>query len=56
MSSSKEKINREYLANKVNPLLEKLVVDLLINKPDNSLAYMKQWLDDKGEKIYASDV
>jgi hypothetical protein len=34
---AKEQLNSKYIANKVNPLLEKLVVDLLIHKPDNSV-------------------
>ena len=33
MSSEKEKVNREYLNNYVNPILEKLVYDLLVSKP-----------------------
>lgn len=37
---AKEQLNSQYIANKVNPLLEKLVVDLLIHKPENSVIFL----------------
>ena len=59
--ASKDQLNSQYINEKVNPLLEKLVIDLLIYKPDNSvffsfilfnpisqLEFMKEWLNDKG--------
>lgn len=36
---TKDQINSQYIANKVNPLLEKLVIDLLIHKPENSVYF-----------------
>lgn len=33
--ASKDQLNSQYINEKVNPLLEKLVVDLLIFKPEN---------------------
>ena len=35
--ASKDQINSQYITEKVNPLLEKLVIDLLIHKPENSV-------------------
>ncbi len=32
---AKEKLNREYIDAKVNPIFEKLLVDILISKPDD---------------------
>lgn len=35
--ATKDQINQNYINEKVNPLLEKLVIDLLIHKPENSV-------------------
>lgn len=39
------------LDNQVNPVLEKMVVDILTEKPENLVNYMITWLEDKGKKI-----
>jgi len=62
--ASKDQINSQYINEKVNPILEKLVIDLLIYKPEDSvflfffplkllynykkLDFMTKWLADKG--------
>ena len=48
MEKSKKEIYKEYLANKVNPIFEKLIVDLLHTRPEDVLAFIKDWADDKG--------
>ena len=35
MSDSLEKTNKQFITTKVNPILEKMVVDILIKKPNN---------------------
>jgi len=42
-------VSKAFLAKRVNPILEKLVVDLVIKRPDNVTQYMIQWLHDKGD-------
>lgn len=32
-----EKENEKYIQDKINPILEKLVIDLLLSKPDNAV-------------------
>ena len=34
-TAKKKELNREYINTKVNPIFEKLLIDLLIKKPDN---------------------
>ena len=34
---SKEQENRAYISDKVNPLIEKMLIDLLKEKPQNSV-------------------
>lgn len=43
MSSEKE--NKEYLDISVRPILEKLIPDLLFDKPKDLFGYVKKWLD-----------
>lgn len=42
---------QEYLRSNVTGILEKMTVDLLINKPDNVTQYMIKWLDEKGTDV-----
>lgn len=42
---------QDYLRSNVTGILEKMTVDLLINKPDNVSHYMIQWLDEKGSQV-----
>eukprot|EP01006_Ploeotia_vitrea_P037771 TRINITY_DN66169_c0_g1_i1.p1 TRINITY_DN66169_c0_g1~~TRINITY_DN66169_c0_g1_i1.p1 ORF type:complete len:121 (-),score=10.42 TRINITY_DN66169_c0_g1_i1:1404-1766(-) len=44
-------VSKAFLAKRVNPILEKLVVDLVIKRPENVTGFMVQWLQDKGEQI-----
>lgn len=43
-----EKENRNYINSKIHPIFERLVIDLLLNKPDDPVEYMQEWLKDKG--------
>lgn len=45
---TKEQENRAYISEKVNPLIEKMLFDLLKEKPTNSLEYMIKWLQTDG--------
>jgi cAMP-dependent protein kinase regulator len=42
--------DRNYINQKVNPILERLVIDLLINKPDDVGDFMINWLRERGSK------
>ena len=44
-----EKDNRNYINHKVHPIFEKLVVDLLLTKPDEPVDYIIHWLQTKGQ-------
>lgn len=49
-NSSMEKIKpEEYLKTYVHPILEPLVVDLLIERPNEPLEFIKEWADKKLE-------
>lgn len=54
MSESIEKINRNFIQARVNPILEKMLIDILVHKPEKMVPFMKQWLDENGEK-YSTD-
>ena len=41
MSDSLEKTNKQFISTKVNPILEKMVVDILIKKPNNVVILIK---------------
>lgn len=45
---------KAFLAKKVNPILEKLVVELVMKRPDNVTQFMVNWLQDKGANIEKS--
>lgn len=49
--SSRKELQREYLRKKVNPVVEKMVTELLINMPDDVISFMRQWLDTKGGSV-----
>lgn len=38
---SKEQENRAYISDRVNPLIERMLIDLLKEKPDNSVISFK---------------
>ena len=42
---------REYLKSNVSGLMEKLTLDLLINKPDDVVPYMINWIREKGPQV-----
>ena len=44
----KEQLNREYIANEVNPIVEKLILDLLKEKPSNTV---EKYLNIEGGNI-----
>ena len=43
--------NKKYINTKVHPIFEKLIMDLLLEKPDNVVEYMKKWLDHYGSEV-----
>lgn len=44
---NKEEIYKEYIHTKVDPIIQNLVVDLLLNRPDDVIDFMVTWLNDK---------
>jgi hypothetical protein len=54
MSQSNEKINRNFIQARVNPILEKLLIDILVHKPEKMVPFMMKWLQENGEK-YSTD-
>ena len=48
MNKSKEEIHREYLLNKVNPIFEKLMLELIHHKPEKVVKFMENWINEKG--------
>eukprot|EP00331_Platyophrya_macrostoma_P014159 CAMPEP_0176432356 /NCGR_PEP_ID=MMETSP0127-20121128/15349_1 /TAXON_ID=938130 /ORGANISM="Platyophrya macrostoma, Strain WH" /LENGTH=381 /DNA_ID=CAMNT_0017814519 /DNA_START=25 /DNA_END=1170 /DNA_ORIENTATION=- len=53
MESEKEK--REYIRKNVNPVLERMVVDILVSRPDDLLNFMINWLQSKGPKYISGN-
>jgi len=41
---------KQYLQEKVNPIIEKLVADLLIETPDDVLGFIRKWIDTKSSQ------
>lgn len=37
-------LNQHYIQDKVHPILEKLLMDLLMDKPDDPVDFMRKWL------------
>lgn len=44
-------IYKEYITTKVNPIIEGLVVDLLLNRPDDVISFIEKWLAEKKENF-----
>ena len=42
---------REYLKNNVSGIMEKMTFDLLVNKPDDVVPYMINWIREKGQSV-----
>jgi S-adenosylmethionine:diacylglycerol 3-amino-3-carboxypropyl transferase len=53
MAEKKDKEDklRKYLNEKVNPVFERLIIELLIDTPEDFIEFSLKWLDDKGRKI-----
>lgn len=51
MSSSKNisEERRQEIKQRINHILEPLIVDILIVKPENHIAFMRQWLEARRE-------
>lgn len=41
---------RRYL-NRINPVIERLVVDLLVERPEDFVTFAVNWFQDKGAKM-----
>lgn len=52
--TSPEKNNRNFIHSRVNPILEKMVVDILLQRPEKIVTFMIKWLQENGEK-YSND-
>jgi cAMP-dependent protein kinase regulator len=46
---------QEYIKMKVAPVVEKMTVALMDEKPDNSVRFMIDWLAEHGDKVYAEE-
>lgn len=42
---------QNYLRTRVTGIIEKMTVDLMLNKPDDTVAFMVNWLDQKGSDV-----
>ena len=49
--SIKKKEMVKYL-NLITPVLERLSIDLLLNRPKNFLEYLHKWVDEKAMDLY----
>ena len=49
MSKASIQERKEFLKNRVNPILEVLVADLMKDRPQLVVRYIIDWLNDKGE-------
>ena len=52
--TSPERNNRNYIHSRINPILEKMVVDILLQRPEKMVPFMIKWLQDNGQK-YSND-
>lgn len=41
-----------YLRAKIGPIIEKMTVDLLISRPEDTVQFMVNWLDEKGPSLH----
>eukprot|EP00330_Aristerostoma_sp_ATCC50986_P007031 CAMPEP_0114580948 /NCGR_PEP_ID=MMETSP0125-20121206/5115_1 /TAXON_ID=485358 ORGANISM="Aristerostoma sp., Strain ATCC 50986" /NCGR_SAMPLE_ID=MMETSP0125 /ASSEMBLY_ACC=CAM_ASM_000245 /LENGTH=398 /DNA_ID=CAMNT_0001772783 /DNA_START=60 /DNA_END=1253 /DNA_ORIENTATION=- len=44
-----QQANNQFLQDRVNPILEKMLVDIIAVKPDNVIEFMKSWLEKNGD-------
>lgn len=51
MTEDPDKENRDYINKRLNPILEKIILDILISKPPNVVEFMVKWLKDNGKKV-----
>ena len=42
---------QNYLRTRVTGVIEKMTVDLMLHKPDDTVAFMVNWLDQKGSDV-----
>jgi len=42
--------NKQYLLNRINPLLEPLITDILASKPDDPIPFLIDWLHKRSNK------
>jgi len=47
---SNKELKRKYLQEKVNPIISRLVIDILVSTPDDVIGFMRQWLETKASK------
>ncbi|KRX05579.1 Cyclic nucleotide-binding protein [Pseudocohnilembus persalinus] len=46
-----DQANRQYITNKVHPIYENMLVDLIISKPNDVVGFMQKWLKEKGSQF-----
>ena len=46
---------REYLEEKVSPVVRPMLLDLIKDKPDDALEYMKRWIMTNGRPLPVSE-
>lgn len=51
--NSKQLENQKFLQNNINPLLERLVAELMIKTPEDPVSFMVQWLGGEGSELQA---
>lgn len=49
--SNTEAENKGYIDNRINPIFEKLLMDLVLKKPDSVCDFMIDWLKIQGKDI-----
>ena len=55
MQKESNKENQKYIQDKVHPIFEKLLIDLLVSKPENVYDFMRKWIDKNEEKSSVSE-
>ena len=45
-----------YMKEKVAPVIEKMTVDILKHKPENSVQFIAEWLDKHGDQVYHEEL
>lgn len=46
--NNQELIVRQYAEKKVNPIMEKFMIDLLTQRPENVVDFTIKWMNEKG--------